>query len=236
MAIKTVFFDWVNTLVHMEPDRHVISAEVCREFGITVSELDMMRGIYAAEEKMAKGRPLRWSADEDPEAYIRYNNIVLATAGVQPPDLATSIAMLQRFAERFKEFTFASFEDVRPVLTQLKERSLITGVISNMARQMAPMLRGLELSQFIDHAVTPLDVDGVTKPALPIFVEALSRAGITAAEAIHVGDEHFVDGIGARTAGLTPVILDRYNLFPDLQGYLRISSLTELPGLIDSLQ
>jgi FMN phosphatase YigB (HAD superfamily) len=51
MVIKAIFFDWVNTLVHMEPDRHVISAQVCREFGIEVSERDLLRGIYAPRRR-----------------------------------------------------------------------------------------------------------------------------------------------------------------------------------------
>lgn len=235
MAIEAVFFDWVNTLVHMEPDRHVVSVEVCREFGIDVSERDIMRGIYVAEETMTRGRPLRWSADEDPEVYVRYNNTVLTAAGVRPPDTQTSIVMLQRFAERFKDFRFAVFEDVRPALEELRHRNIITGLISNMPHQMAPMLQRLDLSGLIDHAVTPLDVNGAVKPAPAVFLEALRRAGVRADQALHVGDEHFVDGVGARAAGITPVILDRYDLFPALTGYHRIRSLVELPALLDSL-
>lgn len=235
MTIKAVFLDWVNTLVHMEPDRHVISAEICREFGIEVAQRDLLRGIYAAEEKMSQGRPLRWSADDDPELYIRYNNTVLAHAGVQPPDMNTSVAMLKRFSERFRDFTFVTFDDVHPALTELKQRGITTGVISNMPHQMAPMLDKLRLSHLLDYTVTPLDVGGETKPATPIFLEALRRAGVKADEAMHVGDEHFVDGVGARAAGMIPVILDRYDLFSELTEYRRIASLRELVPLLDSL-
>lgn len=235
MVIKAIFFDWVNTLVHMEPDRHVISAQVCREFGIEVSERDLLRGIYAAEEEMSHGRPLRWSMDEDPEKYIRYNNRVLAEAGVAPPDRGTSLKLLQRFAERFKDFKFATFDDVAPSLRDLRSRGITTGLISNMPYQMQPMLERLGLGGLLDHAVTPLDVNGVSKPEAPIFLEALRRADVKPAEAVHVGDEHFVDGAGARAVGITPVILDRHNLFSALTQYHRIASLAELPALIDEL-
>ena len=235
MAIRAVFFDWVNTVVHMEPDRHVLSAEVCREFGIQVSDRDILRGIYVAEEQMSGGRPLRWSADEDPEVYIRYNNRVLSEAGVEPPDKRTSVAMLQRFAERFKDFRFAVYEDAGPALSEVRRRGIVTGLISNMPHQMEPMLQKLGLAGLLDFAVTPLDVDGKNKPAAPIFLEALHRAGVEPGEAMHVGDEHFVDGVGAQAVGITPVIIDRHNLFPSLQGYHRIQSLSELPSLLDSL-
>ena len=235
MAIRAVFFDMVNTLIHMEPDRHVLSAEICREFGIEVSDLDILRGIYAAEEEMSGGRPLRWSADEDPEVYVRYNNRVLSEAGVTPPDKRTSVAMLQRFAERFKDYSFAVYEDVRPALSELKRRGITTGLISNMPHKMEPMLQKLGLADLLDFAVTPLDANGENKPAAPIFLEALRRAGAEPGEAIHVGDEHFSDGKGATAVGITAVIIDRHDLFPSLEGYHRIVSLKELPPLLDFL-
>jgi putative hydrolase of the HAD superfamily len=235
MAIRAVFFDMVNTLIHMEPDRHVLSAEICREFGIEVSDRDMLRGIYAAEEEMSGGRPLRWNADEDPQTYIRYNNRVLSEAGVALPDKRTAVAMLQRFAERFKDYRFAVYEDVRPALSELKRRGITTGLISNMPHKMEPMLQKLGLADLLDFAVTPLDANGENKPAAPIFLEALRRAGAEPGEAIHVGDEHFSDGKGATAVGITAVIIDRHDLFPSLQGYHRITSLEELPSLLDTL-
>jgi putative hydrolase of the HAD superfamily len=235
MMIKAAFFDWVNTLVHMEPDRHTVSAEVCREFGIDVDARDLLRGIYAAEEQMAGGRPLRWSADSDPEVHLRYNNVVLAAAGVTPPDKHTSMAMLQRLAGRFKQYSFAVFDDVRPVLTELRQRGMVTGLISNMPHEMKPLLERLGIAELLDFAVTPIDVNGENKPAAPIFLEALRRAGVQPGEAVHVGDEHFSDGRGAKAVGITPVIIDRYDLFPSLAGYRRLTSLGELPGVLDSL-
>ncbi len=235
MTIRAVFFDWVNTLVHMEPDRHVLSAEVCREFGIEVSNRDILRGIYAADSERPAGQPLRWSMDDDPQVYLDYNNRVLTEAGVTPPDRRTSGAMLQRFAERFKDIRFILFDDVRPALQELKRRGLATGVISNMPQPMQPLLQKLELSDLLDFAVTPLDVGGQTKPAAPIFLEALHRANAKPEDAMFVGDEYFVDGKGARDIGMTPVILDRYKLFESLEGYQRIVSLVELPVLLDSL-
>ncbi len=235
MTIRAVFFDWMNTLVHLEPDRHVLSSEVCREFGIDLSERDALRGIYAAEEEMGGSRPLRWSPDGDPEVYLRYNNRVLAEAGITPPDKSTAIAMLRRFAERYKEVKFAVFEDAQPALRQLKQRGTITGLISNMPQEMQPVLDSLGLSELLDFAVSPVDVNGESKPAAPIFLEALRRADARPEEAVHVGDEHFTDGKGARGVGITPVIIDRYDLFRSLGAYHRITTLEQLPQMLDTL-
>ncbi len=236
MAIRAVFFDWVNTLVHLEPDRHVLSSQVCREFGIDLSERDALRGIYAAEAEMSGKRPQQWSPDGDPEIYLQYNERVLAEAGIAPPDRQTALRLLKRFAERYREVTFSVFDDARIALCQLKERGIITGLISNMPQQMQPVLGKLGLEELLDFTVSPLDVNGEGKPAAPIFLAALKRANVKADEALHVGDEHFSDGVGARGVGITPVIIDRYNLFASLTDYHRITSLQQLPSLLDTLE
>lgn len=236
MAIRAVFFDWVNTLVRMEPDRHVVSAQVCREFGIPVSEVDILRGIYAAEEEMSGGRPLRWSAEDDPAVYITYNNRVLAEAGIAAPDRATGLKLLQRFAEQFRRFAFVAFDDAAPALRELKQQGIVTGLISNMPHAMQPLIEKAGLAGLLDIVVTPLDVNGESKPSAAIFLEAMRRAGTKPEETVHVGDEPFSDGKGARAVGITPVIIDRHGIFPGLQGYRRITSLQELPALVETLQ
>ncbi len=93
MTTKAVFLDWVNTLVRMEPDRHVLCAEMCREFGIDVDPERALRGIYSAEEEVPEGRPIHWSSGADPGAFIRYNDIVLRMAGATIPDGDTTMRM-----------------------------------------------------------------------------------------------------------------------------------------------
>jgi hypothetical protein len=48
-----------------------------------------------------------------------------------------------------------------------------------------------------------------------------------------VGDLPSVDVAGARAAGVTPILMDPYGVFPDLESP-RIRSLSELPPLLDS--
>ena len=56
---------------------------------------------------------------------------------------------------------------------------------------------------------------GVEKPDPEIFRIALRRAGVEAAEAVHVGDLYAVDVVGARRAGLEPVLLDPHGRYGD---------------------
>jgi putative hydrolase of the HAD superfamily len=56
---------------------------------------------------------------------------------------------------------------------------------------------------------------GAAKPDPRIFAVALKRAGVAAAEAVHVGDMLSTDVAGARAAGITPVHLDPTRLCRD---------------------
>jgi len=234
--VRAVFFDWVNTLVRMEPDRHVLSAEVCREFGIPLNERDALRGIYAADEEAVRSGAQNRMAQGDAEANLRYNNRVLAEAGIPAPDRNTAVALLRRLAERFRDYRFVPFDDVRPSLLLLRRQGIVTGLVSNMPRPMQPIIEAAGLGDLLDFAVTPLDANGAGKPAAQIFVEALKRAGARPAETLHVGDEPFTDGKGAEAAGITPVIIDRHDVWTGVKEYRRITSLAELPGVVAALQ
>ena len=235
MKIKVVFLDWVNTLVRMEPATHLLCAETWHTFGIEADPMRILRGIYAAEEMVPEGRPIHWSPCTNPDSFIRYNNIVLQAAGVTPQEYSQTLLMLKQFKERFAAMKFMLSEDVRPTLTKLKEMGLTTAVISNMNRPLAPFLEMLHLTELLNFTITSSEMSGKAKPATPIFLEALARAGVQASEAVHVGDESFVDGVGAIGVGITPILIDRFRVFPDFNQYARITSLQELPALLQSL-
>ena len=235
MTMKAVFLDWVNTLVRMEPDRHVLCAEMCHEFGIEVDPECALRGIYSAEEEVPEGRPIHWSSGADPGAVIRYNDIVLRVAGATIPDGDTTMRMVERARERFRDIQFVLLDDVHPSLAKLKERGMAIAVLSNMNRPLKPFLERFGLMALVDFSLVPAEVGGRGKPDEPIFLEALRRAGVQPSEAVHVGDESFVDGAGARRVGINPILIDRSGLFTDFSEYSRIGSLLELPALLDTM-
>ena len=83
--IKAVFFDWMNTLTHAEPDRHEQFCQIARELGVDLSPQKVIRGIYAAGTQLPAGAPYRWQESHDPEIFIHYLEIILAEAGVKLP-------------------------------------------------------------------------------------------------------------------------------------------------------
>ena len=236
MPIFAVFLDWFNTIIHMEPDRHTVCVQVCHDLGIEVDPLEAARGIYVADRECPEGRPVASPGDTPVETYVHYNNIVLRECGVPEPDMKTSLNMLSALQQYAKDMGFVPFSDVFATVKALKQRGLVIGILSNVDSSLAPYIEQLGLTNAVDFSITSSEVEGSGKPEAPIFLKALERAGCEAPNAVHVGDEPFSDAMGASRVGISPVLLDRLGVHANVLDYPKISSLDELPGMLDNLR
>ncbi len=230
--IKAVFFDWFNTLARYEPLREELQSQALQEFGIHVSPENIIPCLMVADRDYFEENaalPVRnRSPEEQAEVYTRYQKTILTEAGVNisdEPDMLINI--MRRVQQLSQGMSFALFDDVLSTLKILKEQNLILGLLSNIDRDMKPICRELSLEPYINFIVTSGEV-GVDKPKPPIFLAALQQARVVASEAVHVGDQYKLDVIGAIGVGITPILIDRYNLYPEVSGCPRINSLTEL--------
>jgi len=229
--IRAVFFDWFHTLADIEPPRHQVYLQVFRELGVELPEEKVRRGILLADqyffEESAKLPAAERSPEEQLRLYLAYPRAILSEAGVKAPqDLATRALMRAR--EQFKGMNFALFDDVLPTLEKIKHPGLTLGLLTNLDSDMAPICRKLGLEPYLDFVVTAREA-GADKPKPPIFLAALARAGVSANEAAHVGDQYQMDVVGARGVGISPVLIDRYDMSPEVTDCPRIHRLTELP-------
>ena len=60
------------------------------------------------------------------------------------------------------------------------------------------------------------------------FCWALERAGVDASEVAHCGDQHSLDVVGDRGVGISPILIDRYDLYPEVTDCPRIHTLPEV--------
>ena len=72
---------------------------------------------------------------------------------------------------------------------------------------------------------------GVSKPDPRIFRIALEVMQIAPDEAWYVGDTPVIDVVGARAAGLVPIVMDPFDLQDDAD-YVRVRSLDEVAALL----
>jgi len=119
------------------------------------------------------------------------------------------------------------------LLTQLKEAGYILGVISNRSQPFHDVLEQLEIADAFDITVAAGEI-GCWKPNIAIFNHALSQfADLSAAECIYIGDNYFADGIGAKKAGMTPVIFDPEGLYGEMS-FPCIAELTQVTAVLQN--
>jgi len=228
--IKAIFFDWFYTLARFEPPRHQLYSQAFREFGVELSPEKVVRGILIADqyffEENAKSPVAERSPEEQARVYIHYPNTILTEAGAKTPR-ELSLKILKRVTEQFKGVAFTLFDDVLSTLKALKQRNFILGLLTNLNSDMVAICRELGLEPYLNFVVTSKEV-GADKPKPPIFLAALDKAGVNASEAVHVGDQYKLDVIGARGIGINPILIDRYDMYPEVSDCPRIHSLTEL--------
>jgi FMN phosphatase YigB (HAD superfamily) len=126
---------------------------------------------------------------------------------------------------------FITFPDESwAVLARLGERFRL-GLVSNFDHPayLRGLLARLDLERLFGAIVISGEV-GVQKPSPEIFHQALSALGSAPGRAAFVGDSLRDDIEGARRVGCLPVLIDRWDRFPDFDG-LRIRGLGELLGL-----
>jgi HAD superfamily hydrolase (TIGR01549 family) len=68
---------------------------------------------------------------------------------------------------------------------------------------------------------------GFLKPDPRFFFKALDQLDAVPSQAIYIGDNYYADIVGAQFAGLTAILIDPNQIFPNA-GCRRISSLSEL--------
>lgn len=122
------------------------------------------------------------------------------------------------------------YEDVPGVLSRLRDSGMKTGVVSNWDSRLTSLLHGLGLTAGLDAVVSSAEVN-LHKPDPRIFELACARLEVRPEEAAHVGDHYYADVLGARTAGLRPVMIDRRGACMP-EGMEVISSLDELDDLL----
>ena len=228
--IKAIFFDWFNTLARYEPPREELHSQALREFGIEVSPEKILPGVLTADMyffgENANSPVEKRDRKERAEVYTRYQKIILSEAGVKADqELLAKVA--NKVEQLFKGITFTLFDDVLSTLETLKEQRFTLGLLTNLAQDMSPLCHKLGLESYLDFVVTSQQV-GADKPEPPIFLAALDRAKVEASQAVHVGDQYKLDVIGARRVGINPILIDRYDLYPEVSDCSRIRDLTEL--------
>jgi putative hydrolase of the HAD superfamily len=111
---------------------------------------------------------------------------------------------LRRYRERWR-----GFDDVETGLSAIAAAGLPVAWLTNgIGEQQRAKIEALGLTGRVGPVLTAGDL-GMAKPRPEVFHAACARLGVAPEDTLHVGDDHPVDVVGARAAGMLAVHLDR---------------------------
>lgn len=230
MTIKVVFFDMVGTLARFVPAAEDLLVAAARAQGIPLSQKDARRGFAAAGEwwnRQMGGRPLpKRQGGEWDALYTAFDQRVLREAGLH---LEAQLArrLMDAVMEGSGEPRFELYDDVLPALKLLLEQDKMLGVLSNIGQELPAIVEALGLKEHFIWLVSAAAARA-SKPNPRIFHWALEQAAVPPKDAAHVGDQYETDVLGARGAGLWPILVDRYGLYAHRTDCQRVGSLLEV--------
>jgi putative hydrolase of the HAD superfamily len=228
--VEAVLLDAGNTLVSIDFDA---IAQRLAPHGVTIDARTLHRAEAAARPDVSRWLQTRGKSKAD-DAFARYLEVIFTRAAAladRAGELAVALApglvspggpgTLWRWV----------LPGVREGLERLHALGISLAVVSNSDGSVARVLRELELDARL---VTVVDsaVVGVEKPDPRIFAPALEACNVKPANALYVGDLYYPDVVGARAAGLVPVLLDPFGDWPDLD----CDAVADLPALAAALE
>lgn len=204
--LKAIFFDAGGTLIHLDSSYicDAVSSELSVELFADNFRKAQFLGMRRVAELVAAG------AGSTETLKREFYSTLLPEAGVPKEQLAAAVECVLRLAQS-EMLWRQSDETTAAALTALKARGLILGVVSNSDGRIESAFEQAGLANYFDFFIDSFHV-GIEKPAPGIFRLATDRAGVAPSEAAYVGDLYWVDVVGARNAGLLPILYDPFDL------------------------
>jgi len=237
MPIKAILFDMFDTLMLIEKNHEFYSPSLLRmyrylnENGIDVP-FDKFNAVYIeVRDGLYAKADLNW---EEPHFNVRVTDTLKSLGYDYTVSSPLVAAATNEFCEEFMNYVKID-EDAEAVLRKLHGKYKL-GIISNFAipECVVKLLKGSKIYELFDVVVVSGAVNK-RKPSPEIFEGALKMLGVSASEAVFVGDTVDADVEGPKSVGMKVVYIERRvqkeseKFCPDQT----IKSLHELPPALE---
>ena len=220
--LRAVVFDVDFTIARPGPDLGPEGYQrLGARYGLALDPARYERARRGALETLERHPEL----EHDEEIWILFTQRIVEGMGGDGDTYGCAVEMTRAW-ENAEHFDL--FDDVLPVLDDLRARGLLLGLLSNTARDLDAFVRHHRLA--VD-AVLTSRTHGRTKPHESIFRRMLELLGVEPREAAMVGDTVEDDVEGAEAVGMKGVLLDRDDRHPEV-----VDRLTDLRGLPAALK
>jgi FMN phosphatase YigB (HAD superfamily) len=210
----------------MDPSRAELFRDVAAAAGITLPLPDVERAYEIVDFGIKMKSSALGAQDAKLGFYYSTNSGLCNVLGIQ-----RSLSMLHPLlvAEFGRRRRWHPFPDVGEALGQLASRVPLY-VLANWDSDLPAVLRNAGLEGFFREALSS-EIIGYEKPERACFETFLSRTSLDPSATVYVGNEYIADVIGARDAGLTPLLVDRSGKMRSAD-CVRVTSFTELTSVL----
>jgi putative hydrolase of the HAD superfamily len=202
---KVVLIDVGDTMLRPEPSWRDIYATVFKDFGIDASADEFERAFRESWTEWEHEGPFEATEEGSFRRLMELDRLVFGRLG--HPDLPESF-FRDVDAAFHRRSAWYIFPDVIPALQAMRDAGLRLAVVSNWGWTAPELLHLLELARYFEVLSISARV-GYQKPHPAIFEHALELLGARPDEAIHIGDDAGADVVGARRAGIEPILIAR---------------------------
>ncbi len=231
--IRAILFDLDGTLRHNQPRMNDILSKLAVEYGAEDTRENRCSAERWLHYYWAQSAEVQFDFETFGElstAFWENHTRRYLTAYGYTPEQAEKHApeIYRRMSTEYDPQPWIP-PDVFDVLNQLKAAGFLLGVVSNRNHPLDDELKKYGLDCYVNLLLAAGEVNS-WKPDTGIFLEAVLRLQLRPDEVLYVGDNYYADVIGARNAGLRPVLLDPDGIFPEVECDV-IRELSELIAL-----
>ncbi|MGD0329815.1 MAG: HAD family hydrolase [Nitrososphaeria archaeon] len=202
--IKAVMFDFGDTLAYELKEGYLTYHLIFEELGY-VTELSEFKKRYdeALEWMLAEREKGRIWTEETRADFV--SRILTSLKLPSPSRVISKIIEIYPYRVQLK-----AFEDTEPTLSQLKHKKFKLIICSNVSseRNLRIFLKSVNLESYFDIIVASGTV-GYEKPNPEIFKIASKLSNTRPERMIHIGDLYEYDYVGAESAGMRALLIDR---------------------------
>ena len=205
---KAVFFDFGDTLAGLSPSREELFARAARATGLEL-EIEPVRRAYATVDFHTKYSSIHITNRED--FYHNYNRQLCEALGVSSYFERLNPVLVAHFQQNKR---WVLFNDAASTLQRLRGRGIRLALVANWDSNLGTLTAELGIRELFS-AIVSSEEAGVEKPDPAIFRRAAENLALALEvdRVLYVGNEYRADVLGARSAGLTPVLIDRNRLY-----------------------
>jgi putative hydrolase of the HAD superfamily len=221
-SCDAVVFDCADTLLRLDPPRETIFGDAAAELGVALPPENIARA-YELVDFALKAKSSQFTSKEAKSRfYFEFNSALCVALGIESSFKQLHPLLIRRFTERRR---WVAFADAAETLHAIRQHTPVHA-LANWDGGLDSVLAQAGLRDLLSDVAASATL-GAEKPARACFDAFLKRNALLPDRVVYIGNEYLADVVGARRAGLIPILLDRHNHLPDAD-CLRVHTLRDL--------